>query len=128
MSAVAEAFVLKEPAGALDACPDCGNSSPVVWFRSAGKCAHCEAERVRARAMALECDRTAHEIALRSSLQKIRVMCLVSSDGWIDPTFALIGLGREASELAMSIEYLTLRGLTRPHPSDVGVFKVVLPL
>lgn len=127
MSAVAEAFVLTPPQGVLDACPQCGSKSPAVWFRDAGKCVICESERVRAKVMGEECDRTAHDIALNTALLQIKLMAVVTHDGWIDPTFALGVSGKESNSLAISIHYLTMRGLTRPHPTFAGVFKLVLP-
>ena len=127
MSAVAEPFVLTSPKGVLDACPQCGSKSPAVWFREAGKCVICEAERVRARVMSEECDRAAHDIALNTSLLALKLMAVTTHDGWIDPTFALGVRDKDANSLAAAVYYLTMRGLTRPHPIYPGVFKIVDP-
>ena len=54
-------------------------------------------------------------------------MAVTLQGGWVDPTFALAVRGKSAGGLATSIRYLTLRGLTRPHPEWQGVFKIVGP-
>ena len=106
-------------------CPRCGAGDP-QWFLPACICASCESSRIVRQAMAMECDRTAHELALTDALARIRSMAITTPDGWVDVSFALQVSGPESAQLARGIKYLHLRGCTRPHPTYPSMFRVVL--
>lgn len=106
-------------------CPQCGIADPNVWFASNGVCATCAGAKARARAMALDCDRLAHEIAIDTSMRKLQSMALLNSDGWYDANFALLVYGPEARRLEQCIQYLLFRGHLVEHPIYPRIYRVI---
>lgn len=121
------AIALPQPSAApelrrVSACPSCRASAPGQWFPESGVCVRCENARVRAKAMALECDQLAHAIALDDSFERLHRMAVITRDGWYDVSFALVVVGPESSRLERSVRYLLDRGCLAQHPTWDGLY------
>jgi hypothetical protein len=108
--------------GALTECPGCGAFAPGQWFPASGVCVRCENARVRAKAMALECDQLAHAIALDEAVARLQQMAPLTPDGWYDVSFALAVSGPESAKLERSVRYLLDRGCLAQHQHFDGLY------
>lgn len=106
-------------------CPQCGSSDPSVWFASSNTCVTCRSASARARAMGLECDRLAHEIAIDTAMRQLEKLALVNADGWYDASYALLVLGPETRRLETGIQYLLFRGHLVEHPIYSRLYRVI---
>lgn len=109
----------------LDACPKC-NRSDAMWLRSAGVCMACENARVLAKVREQDRVELAHMIASTDSVARIQRLCVVTGDGWFDPTFALAVPGPETDLMQSGIHYLELGGLLERHRAFPDLFRLAV--
>lgn len=109
----------------LDACPKCATRTPGLWFRDAQVCVSCENKRVVDKVKDQDRTELAHLLASTDAVARIRRLCVITGDGWFDPSYAIAVAGSETGLLQAGIRYLRLCDLIESNQAFPSLFRLV---